>query len=297
MFEIDPSTDGSTFAPADAVVAEVLAAGPSPRAAVALDAVDLRDLSRSCTVDYVKAWDQLTAWTTSRPMAAMVALAGSKDARIDGDPLDELHQTSAFEELRLALHLSPLAVESRVEVARDLQSRLPASAAALSEGRISYLHARALVESLRPVRDNDVASAVEQQVLRKAERPVGRFRRAVQTAIHAVDADAMLLRHKQATAERTIKRWQLPDGMGCLQVEAPATDIETMWAALTVLAGPRESDDPRPLGARRVDAMLGLCLGAVAPDPSIDAESPARVVALVRRFPCRPTSSSTSRPC
>ena len=116
-------------------------------------------------------------------------------------------------------------------------------------------------------------------MLPKAERPVGRFRRAVQAAVDAIDAGAMLLRHKQAAAERTIKRWQLPDGMGCLQVEAPATDIETMWAALTVLAGPRESDDPRPLGARRVDAMLGLCLGAVAPDPSIDAESPARVVA------------------
>jgi len=74
MFETDPISDGSTFATADAIVAEVLAAGPGPRAAATLDAVDLHDLSRKGMVDYVNAWDQLTAWTTSRPMAAMVAV-------------------------------------------------------------------------------------------------------------------------------------------------------------------------------------------------------------------------------
>jgi hypothetical protein len=91
-----------------------------------------------------------------------------------------------------------------------------------------------------------------------------------------------LARHKDARKKRSVRRWELPDGMSCLQVEAPAPDVEAIWASLTVLAGPADADDPRLLDARRTDALLGLCLGAVAPDPAKDAHQPARVVARPR---------------
>ncbi|HVQ87712.1 MAG TPA: DUF222 domain-containing protein [Actinomycetes bacterium] len=280
MFASDPSSrSDDNHASADVVVARLLVDGPSASAAAVLDAIDVRQLSRRGTVDYVKAWDQLTAWTTARPMSALVSLAGSCDPRVDGDNGDELMQTSVFEELRLSLNVSQLAIDSRVEVARDLESRFTDTQQSLLSGKISYPHARALVEGLAQVRDAETAIEIEQRALAKSDRSVGRFRRFLREAVDTVDPAATLARHKKAAAERTIKRWELPDGMGCLQVEAAAPDIATMWSALTLLSGPKESDDPRPLGARRVDAMLGLCLGAVAPDPETDAHRPGRVIA------------------
>ncbi len=55
MFEEQPNTDGATYATADAIVSQLLAAGPGPATAAALDAVDLRDLSRKGALDYVLA--------------------------------------------------------------------------------------------------------------------------------------------------------------------------------------------------------------------------------------------------
>ena len=80
------------------------------------------------------------------------------------------------------------------------------------------------LEALSDVRDSDVVSEVERQVLPKAHSPVGRFRHALRTAIDSVDPEATVVRHRTATAERTVKRWELLDGMACLQVEAPAPD-------------------------------------------------------------------------
>jgi hypothetical protein len=73
--------------------------------------------------------------------------------------------------------------------------------------------------------------------------------------------------------------WREADGMATLRVTAPAPDIQAIWGALTILAGSGAADDPRSLGPRRVDTLLGLCLGVVAPDPAAKTPAPDRVTA------------------
>lgn len=270
------------FESLDAEVAQVLRDGPSARSAAVLDALDYRRLSRPGQLQYVQAWEELTAWTTARPLAALAEFAEPEPTCVGQQPplvasadLTDLLEYSHVEEVRLALNLSRPAAEGRVDVARALTTRMPATADALERGKMSYLHARVLVELLDPVTSDEVVAAVEAQVLPKADRPVGRFRRCVRNAVDMADPEAMVARHREYVADRTIKKWKLGDGMACLQVDAPAPDVATMWAALSILAGPRESDDPRSLGARRVDALLGLCLGAVAPDPDEPESAPS----------------------
>ena len=68
--------------------------------------------------------------------------------------------------------------------------------------------------------------------------------------------------------------------MACLQVVSSAADIETVYQALRVLAGPGDPDDPRPATARAVDSLLALALGAVLPTGAGDSVAPGGRPAL-----------------
>jgi hypothetical protein len=84
--------------------------------------------------------------------------------------------------------------------------------------------------------------------------------------------------------------------MAELRVVAPAPDIQMIWQVLTILAGATDTTpvtDPRPIGARRVDALTRLCLEAVAPTPTptpapASAPAAAEPAGDLVRLPRRP---------
>jgi hypothetical protein len=265
---------------ADAVVRRVLERGPGPESVAELCALSRRHLSPDGRLGYITAWEQTMSWAAAQSLPAIVDHVGpdAVDPQTGSHPAGDdasLEQSALTEELRIALTLSPTGTAARVELARELCVSLTRTREELSAGRISLAHARAIVDVVQPLGEPD-KGVVERRALDKAgHKTPGEFRRACRAVVDAIDPDATAARHQTARAGRYVHRWQLPDGMGCLQVQAPAPDIETIYAALSVLAGPRESNDPRTLGARRVDALLGLCLGAVAPDPAAVAASEA----------------------
>lgn len=277
MFDLADVAD-DVDAAAEAAIVDVLHAGPGPVAAALLAGTDPRRLSAEGQVRYLQAWEELASWVAAGPMAGLVHFVGAADVRASGDDVAVLDQASRTTEVGLVLNLSDGAVEARVETARELCSRLPATFHALRTGRLSYWHARAMVEAVKPVPSAEAVARVEQRVLaRQLPRTVAEFRRSARAAVDAVDPDAALRRHLHARERRCVRRWPLPDGMACLQVEAPAPAVETMWASLTVLAGSRFGDDTRPLDARRADALLSLCLSAVATDPADDGAPPVAI--------------------
>ena len=173
-------------------------------------------------------------------------------------------------------------VQTRWWLARETAGPLRATGAALREGEISERHALALVESVALLSDEQ-AVEVEQRVLSRAGgRNASRFRQLCRNAVHAVDADAVVRRHREKVTERSVTWWPEEDGMAGLRVYASAPDVMAIYGALDVLAGPREADDPRTVGARRLDALLALCLAAVVPD---DASDRCRVGVLKARAP------------
>ncbi|HVQ18112.1 MAG TPA: DUF222 domain-containing protein, partial [Actinomycetes bacterium] len=277
MFELaghPAPTAAEVRARADAAVTQFLQVGPNAESVTTLCSVSSSHLSAAGRLEYIAAWEQVVAWASSQPLQAIVdhvgpeADCGSRGDHPAGD-LATIEQSALVEEIRLALALSPVATKARIEFARELCGPLQRTHQELSAGRITPAHARAMVELVQPLTDADAAVAEARALNKSGWATPGEFRKAVRATVDAIDPEATVSRHLTAKEGRKVRKWQLPDGMACLNVEAPAPDIDTIHAALTVLAGATEADDPRTLDARRTDALLGLCLGAVAPDPDV----------------------------
>lgn len=260
----------------DAFLAVVTAAGPGPWAASALSLVDPAWLSESGRLELLRAWQAQAAWTEAQGAAVLASHVGLRRHQpTTHDDASVVDQRSRLCEAGLVLRMSETAVRDRWDVARDLATRLPRTARALAEGTITWQHARAVSESTATL-DDDRARLVEERVLDSAAiRTPARLRARCRAQADRVDAEAARRRLQRAHRDRRLERFGDGAGSACLQVWSTPRDIQALWASLTVLAGPDEADDPRSLGARRVDALLGLCLGAVRPADGLGDPTPA----------------------
>jgi hypothetical protein len=274
---------------ADWAAARAVLAGPGGEAAALLDSIVVGDLSGAGRLDFLQATEAQSGWLCARQSQALVAHVGSRYRAGAGDAVAELTQAAALYEAQLTMNVSVHEAYRRWRVGVALAGRLGDTAVLLEQGVLSPLGARAVVEAVEDLSDENTIRVQARVLPRAAGRPVADLRRALRSAVDRVDSEAAARRHHRGVAERGVARWSLPDGLARLVVTSSAHDVEVMHQALTVLAGPREADDPRTLGARRVDALLGLCLGAVAPtgpDHSggagyarSEAGSPARIPA------------------
>ena len=262
---------------------------PQPAAVAELLNVDADALPDEHLVDYLAAVDRLTSHLTSRTVAPLVKLLGPADlpdrSTTRAEARAHLDQSAMFEEVRASLHLSNAVMHSRVEVARALAGPLRDTAAALAAGRISPLHARTMVEAVRGLHAEQLVRVQAAALATGIDGSLADLRRALRRANAELDPKTQARRHQAAVALREVRRWALDDGMAVLQVIASAIDVNLAFETLTVLAGPDRSDDPRTLNARRVDALVGLCGGGVARDPSADngsGASPLRTRAPVQ---------------
>jgi len=264
---------------------------PAAESVAELLAVDPDGLAAEHLVDYLAAVERLTSHLASRTVGPLVRLIGPADlperSRSQAEASAHLEQSAVFEEVRATLHLSDTVMRSRVEVARALSGPLRETAAALASGDITHLHARTIVEATRGL-DPEQTRRVEAIGLAKGRgAALAELRRALRRAAAELDAPTQRRRHDLAVAGREVRRWALDDGMAVLHLVASAIDVDTVFAALNALAGPDRADDPRSLGARRVDALVGLCLAEVSPGGSPSSgseESPSgRAAGSVRR--------------
>lgn len=179
-------------------------------------------------------------------------------------------------EVALALSVSEATADGMLATAESLTRRLPATLAAFDAGRIGETHVKAVLTATR-TSNARVAGQVDAEVTAdtvangwRAEQ----VRRAAVRAVIRIDADGANTRHRKAVEDRAVTRWKLPDGMAALKVVTAAPDVVTIWEALTGLAdAARAPADPRSLGARRVDSLVGLCAGVL--DGSVGITEPA----------------------
>lgn len=256
---------------------------PGPGVVDVLALVDPARLSSTARVDFLVAAERCQAWLASlatRPLVASVGGVDLPETQSATGPvgLAHLEQAAAREDVRCALRLSDPAVRTRIDVARALTGPLEATAAALTEGRISWPQTRVLVEATAGHGDADAAELEAAVLPRVLDRDLAHTRRVVRRELaRRDDPNLAAARHRRAVTRRGIRWWELPDGMACLQVTSSALDVATVQQALRVLSGPGDAADPRTRSARAVDTLVGLCLGAVAPAGTDDTPRPGPV--------------------
>ncbi|HWR47446.1 MAG TPA: DUF222 domain-containing protein, partial [Pseudonocardiaceae bacterium] len=144
----------------------------------------------------------------------------------------------------------------------SLCTRLPATLAALEQGRITLAKAR-IIDTETMNLSQEHTAAVEQQVLATAGRQTpGQVRAATSRAVLTADPAAARKRAERARRERGVRMWPEPDGMATLSAYLPAAEATGVFAVLDEHARRAGSTcEERSLEARRGDALVDLVLG------------------------------------
>jgi hypothetical protein len=170
-----------------------------------------------------------------------------------------LHEFLATE-IALALGIAEGTANRQLTEADDLTMRLPATFAALDEGRITPIKASTIRVHTQDL-DFDQSARVESDVLpRAARKTVPELRHAVMRAVIRHDPYGADDRHTAANYRRRVTTKALPDGMGSLWLYSTAQDVATIHACLAAVGDAAKTpEDNRPADARRVDALVDLC--------------------------------------
>lgn len=251
------ATDGATNELLDAILAtERVVASVHAMRATAIDQLFTHILTRENLID------------------AAAGRAVPTPGTADGWNAETRARRVAASELACAMRISERQATELIEQSRALATRLPATRAALAEGRIALGHAVAMVDEAATIstvvddrdrmlaesRHSDAADALptatevvaefEQQALRHAEvTSPGRFRQRARRLRERLEP----LTRERRCAERVTERgvWVEParDGMAYLTAYLPAADA---WAAYN-----RISDIANQLGRtdRRSDSI------------------------------------------
>jgi hypothetical protein len=219
-------------------------------------------LSQAGRVDALVGLERLQAWASALQVRMIAALIDEPHA---ASPAPKLDRDWAKEDVRTALAESVSGVQARIHTASDLVHRLPATLAALEEGRLTARHATAVVDTVRTL-DNTAAREVEAAVLPDPEKigipgpTMASFRRKLRKA--GIKADPRSAEEKAARAAEDRDVWVLREenGMAFLGAPLPAEGAATVSAAVDAKAEQiREPDDPRTKAQRRADGLVQIC--------------------------------------
>ncbi|MFL6129629.1 MAG: DUF222 domain-containing protein [Mycobacteriales bacterium] len=250
-----------------------------PEAVAGLAAVVPADLDDANLIEVMQSWERLASWVAAGQLAAIAELARRRPrdyvdtgpGHLDrGDPGVPQISEFAVDEVASALRLTRPTAGMRVQLAVELAGRLAATATALRAGSIDVPKARAIVDAVTGL-DDTLATAVQERVLPRAgQQTTGQLRASLSRAVLANDPAAAEIRHRQAVAGRLVTVRPLADGMAGLWALLPADGAAALYARLDRLARRAAADDPRPMDARRADALLALTLTDATTDATTD---------------------------
>ena len=167
----------------------------------------------------------------------------------------------AVDEVMVALGLSWSAAAGLLADSITLAERLPATLAALEQGRIGWAHARAMAELVGPVKD-EARGEVEARLLARAEgRTVTQLRVAARRAVLRADAAAAAARLAAAIRARSVRAYPGEDGMGSLLATLPIPLMAACRRTLEAYAEEcRTPGDERTKQQRMADCLVDLIL-------------------------------------
>jgi hypothetical protein len=195
--------------------------------------------------------------------------------------------------LRRTCRLAPGAARERVVVAREL-AELPATAAELAAGDISYRHA-ALIATATSELPADDAGPAESILLEAARRTDPADLRKVTTHLaYVLDPDGARRREEERYESRRLFVSSILDGRFAVDGSLDAEGGATLLAALSALSSPRAGDERTP-AQRRADALVELARRSLAGGelPELGGERPHVTVTVdLTALERRPGASS-----
>ena len=236
----------------------------------ALATLPVDELGQDELVDALGEFARLTAWLASRENRLLCALRDKEAARFAAQPPmvqagDRIFTDHGWdsEDLAAAQALSAHAAQRKIRTALALRGRLPATAAALAAGRISWAHSAAIADETVPIADNLAGCAqIEAQVLGNIRKVTAGQYRAYTAALVAALAPQQAAEDAAEVRERrSMCAWDGGDGTGHLHAILPYEDLLTLTAAVNRVAAPLGPDDQRTAAQRRADALLDLVTG------------------------------------
>jgi hypothetical protein len=228
-----------------------------------LSAVDPARLDGPARIDLLIGLERQIAWLQATQQHVLAALDGHA---LDWAGTESIDYTR--EQVGAALRLAPGTAAARLEVARTLVDRLPATLAMLQRGEISYLHARKLADAVADL-DAKTTATVEQHVLRRAgNQTVGQFDASVRRAVISADPRQADERHDDAVEQRCVVVTPADDGMAELQALLPAEGATLIKTVLDSLASVKSSGDLRTADQRRADCFVDVFARVLA-DPAL----------------------------
>ena len=164
-------------------------------------------------------------------------------------------------EIACALRIPERTAESLIAESRALLTELPATFHALSEGSISWRHARAMVDHAASV-DADAVAAFEAAVLPFAKTlTVAKFDRKARIERERVHPETIDVRHENAVEKRMIELQPDRDGMAWLSAYLPAVAAQGIANRLTDMAMKQQSaSEQRTLTQLRADLFAELLI-------------------------------------
>lgn len=168
----------------------------------------------------------------------------------------------AADELAPLLRISRGGAMARLDLATELDGRLPGTLDAMERGTIDLYKARIIAEHTRPLTTAQAAE-VERHVLVKAgEQTPGLLRAAVRRAVLRVDPHGAQARHDFRHADRKVVVHPGEEGTANLVAsDLSPVDATAIYQRLDHLARNAAPGDDRSMDQRRADAFVDLLLG------------------------------------
>ncbi|MFC8667289.1 DUF222 domain-containing protein [Streptomyces sp. NPDC057199] len=239
---------------------------PCGETAASLDDLKGAWLSPRGRIDALAVVERHLAWLQAKQVELLAFISdhtegsASADVPAVGSDMDAVflgEWDCAVEEVACALKLANSTAAQRLETARLLTGRHPATLGLLADGEISYQQARIVAEQCAALAV-DVAGEVERALVEKMPRQAaGQTRAAVRRQVLRVDPEGAEGRHQQRVRERKLLSYPQEDGMALFGAVLPAQRAAVMQQVVEAYAV-GYGDDGRTLDQKRVDALYDL---------------------------------------
>src|SRR5674476_908699 len=250
----DPRPD---WADAHPLAVSLDGARPGPELAATLVALEPAEVDDAALVEAIAAWERLVSWATARQAHAVNELRRRREG--------QRREAFVGDEIAARLGTTRAGGESKVLTASSLE-RLPEVSDALERGDIDHLKARVICDEVLPLDDAEAHRVAAAVLLRASVLTGPQLRSRIRRMELAQNPAAAEERHRAAVADRFVDLQPARDGMAWLNAYLPADQGVAVYTSLTALADAAAPDDPRPVAARRADALVDLVTRVVDRD-------------------------------
>ncbi len=192
------------------------------------------------------------------------------------DQRAELVERSTRAQVACALRLTDRTAGRLIDEARLLASDMPATAAALAAGEVSWAHVRAVIEEAESLPPEAVAAFERAALAGRLDIPAGRFAARCRRVREHVHPDSIERRATDAAASRCVTVQPARDGMAWLMTYLPIMQAELAHMILTGIAmDEQDAGDPRTRDQLRADALVDALLRSTRPPSVADAADAA----------------------